>query len=425
MAVVTSELITKAKAARAAFRQVRSLSTVTKNKALYAIADALEKEQGPVLEANAMDMAAGREAGLSDALLDRLLLDQGRLAGLAQDVRNVAALPDPVGESFDARTLPNGIQLARRRVPLGVIGTIYESRPNVTVDISTLAFKSGNTVVLRGGKEAVHSNDALASLVRRCLEKTGVTPEAVQFIQSTDRSLVEEMVKLDQYIDLLIPRGGPSLINFVAKEATMPAITGGIGVCHTYVDASADVAMADEIVFNAKVQRPTVCNALDTVLVHPAVAPRLLPQMARHLAAAGVELRCDRRALALIGPAPAQGSVKSATDEDWGKEFLALVLAVKVVDSFQEAIDHIERYGSGHTEAIVTSDYANAMRFVDEVDAAVVLVNASTRFNDGGQFGLGTEVAISTNKLHARGPMGLRELTTYKWVALGQGQVRQ
>ena len=425
MAVVTSELITKAKAARAASRQVRSLSTAVKNRVLYAIADALEREQAGLFKANALDMAAGREAGLSEALLDRLMLDQDRLTGLAHDVRNVAALPDPVGESFDARTLPNGIQLARRRVPLGVIGAIYESRPHVTVDISTLAFKSGNTVVLRGGKEAVHSNDALASLVRRCLEMTGVTPDAVQFIQSTDRSVVEEMVKLDQYIDLLIPRGGASLVSFVAKEATMPAITGGIGVCHTYVDSSADVAMAEEIVSNAKVQRPSVCNALDTVLVHPAVAPQLLPKMAAHLAAAGVELRCDRRALALIGPAPAEGTVKNATEEDWGKEFLALVLAVKVVDTFQEAIDHIEQYGSGHTEVIVTADYSNAMRFVDEVDAAVVLVNASTRFNDGGQFGLGAEVAISTNKLHARGPMGLRELTTYKWVGLGQGQVRQ
>ena len=423
MTTVASELLSKAKAAREASRLVRTLSTADKNRALYAIADALEGEQGPLLEANARDLASGREAGLTEALLDRLLLDSALLAGLASDVRSVAALPDPVGESFDARTLPNGIQLSRRRVPLGVIGAIYESRPNVTVDISSLAFKSGNTVVLRGGKEAIHSNEALAGLVRRALDSAGVTPEAVQFIQSTDRSLVEQMVKLDEYIDLLIPRGGPELINFVAREATMPAITGGIGVCHTYVDESAEAAMAEAIVFNAKVQRPTVCNALDTVLVHPKAALELLPKLAARMKDAGVELRCDQRSLALIGPTD-EGHVKAATEADWGKEFLSLVLAVKVVDSLDAAIEHVERYGSGHSEAIVTADYTNAMRFVDEVDAAVVLVNASTRFNDGGQFGLGAEVAISTNKLHARGPMGLRELTSYKWIALGNGQVR-
>ena len=423
MTTVASELLSKAKAAREASRLVRTLSTADKNRALYAIADALEGEQGPLLEANARDLASGREAGLTEALLDRLLLDSALLAGLASDVRSVAALPDPVGESFDARTLPNGIQLSRRRVPLGVIGAIYESRPNVTVDISSLAFKSGNTVVLRGGKEAIHSNEALAGLVRRALDSAGVTPEAVQFIQSTDRSLVEQMVKLDEYIDLLIPRGGPELINFVAREATMPAITGGIGVCHTYVDESAEAAMAEAIVFNAKVQRPTVCNALDTVLVHPKAALELLPKLAARMKDAGVELRCDQRSLALTGPTD-EGHVKAATEADWGKEFLSLVLAVKVVDSLDAAIEHVERYGSGHSEAIVTADYTNAMRFVDEVDAAVVLVNASTRFNDGGQFGLGAEVAISTNKLHARGPMGLRELTSYKWIALGNGQVR-
>ena len=423
MTTVASELLSKAKAAREASRLVRTLSTADKNRALYAIADALEGEQGPLLEANARDLASGREAGLTEALLDRLLLDSALLAGLASDVRSVAALPDPVGESFDARTLPNGIQLSRRRVPLGVIGAIYESRPNVTVDISSLAFKSGNTVVLRGGKEAIHANEALAGLVRRALDSAGVTPEAVQFIQSTDRSLVEQMVKLDEYIDLLIPRGGPELINFVAREATMPAITGGIGVCHTYVDESAEAAMAEAIVFNAKVQRPTVCNALDTVLVHPKAALELLPKLAARMKDAGVELRCDQRSLALIGPTD-EGHVKAATEADWGKEFLSLVLAVKVVDSLDAAIEHVERYGSGHSEAIVTADYTNAMRFVDEVDAAVVLVNASTRFNDGGQFGLGAEVAISTNKLHARGPMGLRELTSYKWIVLGNGQVR-
>jgi glutamate-5-semialdehyde dehydrogenase len=424
MTKVASELLGKAQAAKAASRQVRRLSTTVKNAALLAIADALERVQAPLLEANGLDMAAGRKAGLEDAFQARLELTPLGLAAMAGGVRSVAALPDPVGEEFDARTLPNGMHLARRRVPLGVIGTIFEARPEVPVDISSLCLKSGNTVILRGGKEAINTNKALGRLIRDTLGQHGVPENAVQMIESTDRALVQQMVKLDEYIDLLIPRGGAELVHFVAAEATMPAITGGIGVCHTYIDASADVAMACDIVFNAKVQAPAKCNALDAVLVHPAIAPEFLPAMAKRLTQAGVELHADQRALALIGPAR-DVAVQAATEEDWGQEFLAPVLAVKLVDSMEEAIEHIERYGSGHSEAIVTSNYTAAMQFVDVVDAAVVLVNASTRFNDGGQFGLGTEVAISTNKLHARGPMGLRELTTYKWVALGNGHVRQ
>ena len=423
MTTTAEELLTKVRAAKAAARPLRRLSTEAKDRALHAIADALETQQAPVLEANAQDMAAGRETGLSEAMLDRLLLTSERLHAMAADVRNVAALPDPVGESFDVRILPNGLQLGKRRVPLGVIGAVYESRPNVTVDISVLCLKSGNAVVLRGGKEAIHSNGALAHLVRSALEQAGVTPEAVQSIRSPDRAVVQQMMKLDQYIDLLIPRGGPELIRYVAQEATMPVITGGIGVCHTYVDAAADLAMAGEIVFNAKVQRPTVCNALDTVLVHAAVATRFLPELGARLTAAGVELRCDEQALPLVEPVGG-GRVVAATTDDWGHEFLSLIAAVRVVDSLEEALEHIETYGSGHSEAIVTGDYSAAMRFLDEVDAAVVYVNASTRFTDGGQFGLGAEVAISTNKLHARGPMGLRELTSYKWTVLGSGQVR-
>ena len=424
MTTVTSELIERAQAARAAARTLRKLPTDAKNRALFAIADALERDQAKLLEANALDMAAGREAGLSDALLDRLMLNEPRLSGMAADVREIARLPDPIGESFDSRTMPNGLHVERRRVPLGVIGAVYESRPNVTVDISALCLKSGNAVVLRGGKEALHSNAALVDLVRGALAPAGVTPEAVQFVTSTDRAVLEQMLKLDEYIDLLIPRGGAGLVRYVADTATMPAITGGIGVCHTYVDASADVEMAASIVFNAKVQRPTVCNALDTLLVHVASAPSVLPEAAQRLAGAGVELRCDQRALSLLGPVDKE-HVKAAGPEDFGQEFLSLVLSVRVVDSMDQAIEHIEQHGSGHSEAIVTEDYAAAMRFVDEVEAAVVLVNASTRFNDGGQLGLGAEVAISTSKLHARGPMGLRELTSYKWVALGTGQVRQ
>ncbi len=423
MTTVASELITKAQAAKTAARSLRMLPTEAKNAALEAMAVALERDRSAVLEANALDMEAGRAAELGESVLDRLLLDEERLRAMAADVRAVAALPDPVGETFDERTLDNGIRLAHRRVPLGVIGCVYENRPNITTDISALCLKSGNAVILRGGKEAVHSNTALTTLVRDALASAGVTPEAVQFITDTDRAVVDQMIRLKEYLDLFIPRGGEKFIRYVRENATVPAVTGGIGVVHTYVDETADAEDAAAIVFNAKVQRPSVCNALDTLLIHPAAASRMLADIASRLTAAGVELRCDARALSLLGPVD-ERQVKAATAEDFGREFLALVLSVRVVDSLDEALEHIETHGSGHTEAIVTGDDAAAARFVDEVEAAVVLVNASTRFNDGGQLGLGAEVAISTNKLHARGPMGLRELTSYKWVALGTGQVR-
>jgi glutamate-5-semialdehyde dehydrogenase len=319
--------------------------------------------------------------------------------------------------------MPNGLQIGRRRVPLGVVGAIYESRPNVTVDISTLCLKSGNAVILRGGKEAIHSNGALVGLVKECVTAAGVPEDAVQFIESTDRALVGRMLKMKETIDLMIPRGGQELIRRVAEEAAMPAVTGGVGVCHTFVDRSANLDMALDVVHNAKVQRPSVCNALDTVIVHSAIAPSYLPMLASRWAEFGVEMRCDRRALSLLGPSNGI-SVRPAEEEDWGMEFLSLTAAVRVVDSLDEALEHIEVYGSGHSEAIITDNYGAAMRFVDEVDAAAVMVNTSTRFNDGGEFGLGAEVAISTNKIHARGPMGLRDLTSYKWVVLGNGQVR-
>ncbi|MEK9659787.1 MAG: glutamate-5-semialdehyde dehydrogenase [Chloroflexota bacterium] len=423
MTTATNELINKAKAARAAARTLRSASTTAKNRALEAIAAALEREQGPVLAANARDMEAGRAAGLTEALLDRLLLNEQRLKAMAADVRTVAGLPDPVGESFDARALPNGMRVERRRVPLGVIGCVYESRPNVTVDIAVLCLKSGNAVVLRGGKEAVHSNAALGRLVREAIASAGITAEAVQLVEDTDRAVVDQMIRLNEYLDLFIPRGGEGLIRYVREHATVPAITGGIGVVHVFVDEDADPVKAVEIAYNAKVQRPTVCNALDTLLVHQAIAPTYLPAVAARLFEAGVEVRADERALAAIGPGH-EGRLKAAQAEDFGQEFLSLVLSVRVVEGLDEAIEHIERYGSGHSEAIVTESYTAATRFVDEVEASVVLVNASTRFNDGSQLGLGAEVAISTNKLHARGPMGLRELTSYKWVALGTGHVR-
>jgi glutamate-5-semialdehyde dehydrogenase len=380
-------------------------------------------KRNDILSANHRDYMEGAKAGMSAAMLDRLLLNTERIKGIAADVRTVAALPDPVGETFEMRTLPNGLQVGKKRVPLGVIGAVYESRPNVTVDISVLCLKSGNAVILRGGKEAVNSNSALAKIIQSAAYRAGVPQGAVQFIESTDRALVGKMLKMRDYIDLVIPRGGADLINYVARNAAMPVVTGGIGVCHTYVDRSANLKKAVAIVYNAKVQRPTVCNALDAILVHADVAKRYLPMVAKELGRADVELHCDKRALKILKPLRAIKMVP-ATEKDWGKEFLALIAAVKVVDSLEEALEHIERYGSGHSEAIVTEDYSAAVKFLDQVDAACVYVNASTRFTDGGQFGLGAEVGISTQKFHARGPMGLKELTTYKWIVLGSGQVR-
>jgi glutamate-5-semialdehyde dehydrogenase len=416
-----SELVTKGKAARQAARRLAFLSSAVKDAALEAVASALEDEQGTILAANEQDLADGRASGLGDALLDRLLLTPARLAGMAADVRTVAALPDPTGETFEMRTLPNGLQVGKKRVPIGVLGVIYESRPNVTVDIAALALKSGNAVILRGGKESRRSNEALAGLVQRASEEAGVPAGAVQLIETPDRELVRDMLRANDYINMIIPRGGAGLHRFAIENATIPVITGGIGVCHTYVDARADLDKATNIAYNAKVQRPTVCNALDTLLVHRDVAEAFLPAMVQRWREAGVEVAADGRALAVSGNG---NGVRPATDADFGKEFLSLVASVKVVDSLDEAMDHIYEYGTGHSEAIITEDYHAAQRFLNEVDAAAVFVNASTRFNDGGQFGLGAEVAISTQRLHARGPMGLKELTTYKWIVLGEGHVR-
>ncbi len=424
MTTATDELTAKGKAARSASRQLARLSAGVKNRALMNIADALKAREAEILEANERDLQAGRQSGLGDAVSERLMLNPERLDAIAADVRTVALLPDPVGETFDMRTLPNGLQVGRRRVPLGVIGAVYESRPNITIDISVLCFKSGNAVILRGGSESIHSNTALANLVRDAIAEAGAPRDAVQFVGSTDRALVEKMLAMKEHIDLLIPRGGADFVRYVGEKAQMPVITGGVGVCHTYVDKDADLERAVAIVNNAKVNRPTVCNALDTLLVHSEAAPKCLPAIAREWAKAGVEMHCDLRALSILGPSE-EFNLKPATDEDWGTEFLSLTASVKVVDSMDEALEHIEQYGSGHSEAIVTEDYTRAMRFLDDVDAAAVFVNASTRFTDGGQFGLGAEVAISTNKMHARGPMGLRELTSYKWTVLGNGQVRE
>jgi len=423
MKSAVAELEAKGRAAKTASHRMAYLSTEVKNKALHNISDDLLTKRDEILAANQIDYKEAESSGMSAAMLDRLVLSPNRLEAIAQDVLAVAALPDPVGEIFDMRTLPNGLQLSKKRVPLGVIGAIYESRPNVTIDISALCLKAGNAIMLRGGREAIHSNSALARVVQEACQSAGVPDGAVQFIENTDRALVDNMLKMSNIIDLLIPRGGAGLIKFVRENATMPVVAGGIGVCHTYVDKSADVDKAVAIAFNAKVQRPTVCNALDTLLVHAEIAPRYLPLVATEWAKAKVEMHCDERALSILESKPSLKVIPS-TNEDWGKEFLSLMAAVKVVDSLDEALEHIENYSSGHSEAIITEEHNAATRFLNEVDAACVYVNASTRFTDGGQFGLGAEVGISTQKMHARGPLGVKELTIYKWIIFGSGQVR-
>ncbi len=424
MQATFAELDQKGRAARDAARAIARAPTGAKNAALEALARALDERQAAILEANAADFGQAERDGLDAAMLDRLRLTPERLAGIAADVRAIIALPDPVGETFDARTLPNGLRIGRRRVPLGVMATIYESRPNVTIDIAALALKAGNAVILRGGREAIRSNGALAVLVRAALAEAGLTPEAVQIIESTDRALVGEMLRMREYIDLVVPRGSAELIRYVMENATMPVVAHGDAVVHTYVDATAELAMAVEVVTNAKCRRVSICNALDTLLVHAGVAGPFLRELAPRWAEHGIEVRCDERAAAAFAGTALSERIRAVTGSDYGHEFLSHTAAVRVVDSMDEALAHIERYSSKHSEAIVTESYRAAERFTDEVDAACVYVNASTQFTDGAQFGLGAEIGISTQKMHARGPMGLRELTSYKWVVLGSGQVR-
>jgi|TARA_B100002003_G_scaffold183590_1_gene171799 glutamate-5-semialdehyde dehydrogenase len=412
------------KAAKTVSRRLASSSGGRRNLAIQKIATALIDSEQEIISENSKDISKGRSKGLSEAMLDRLIITKESIHGMSSDALRVVSLDDPVGEMIEMKTMENGLQVGRKRVPLGVIGVIYESRPNVTVDISVLCLKSGNAVILRGGSEAFYSNQILAKVIRDAVLEAGLPKDSIQIVQSTDRKLVSEMLNLDQYIDLMIPRGGQDLVNMVASESKMPSITGGVGVCHTYVDSEASLDMAVEVVNNAKVQRPSVCNALDTVLVHSSLAPDYLPRMAETFAVAGVELRCDIRALSILGPRE-DIRVVPAKDEDWDTEHLSLIAGVRIVDSLEEAINHIENHGTGHSDAIITENYSTADRFVREVDSSAVMVNASTRFNDGGQFGLGAEVAISTNKMHARGPMGLKEITSYKWVVLGNGHIRQ
>jgi glutamate-5-semialdehyde dehydrogenase len=407
--------------ARTAAKQIARETADRKNGALTAISDGLTENSKAILSANAQDLAEAKAGGLSAAMLDRLMLNPERLTAIAADQRHVATLPDPVGEIFETATLPNGLAIHKRRVPLGVLGVIYEARPNVTVDASGLAVKTGNAVILRGGSETLNSNRALVAVIRQALAETGFPPAAVQFIDDADRARVTELLALDEYVNMIIPRGGAGLHQCCREHSRIPVITGGIGICHLFVDDSADLDAALNVIHNAKVQRPTVCNALDTALVHRAVAAEFLPRLVNHLGAAGVTFRVDASALPYLQSDP---RVIPAGEKDFDTEWLALVLGIKVVDSLDEAIEHIATHSSAHSDGILTRTDRHAERFIAEVDSAAVYVNASTRFTDGAQLGLGAEVAISTQRLHARGPMGLRELTTYKWVIVGQGHVR-
>ncbi len=411
-------LTTMGERAKTAAATLRTLDTAAKNAALSAIAARLEAECDAILEANAADIAAARENGMRESLIDRLSLTADRIRGMAQGVREVADLPDPIGEIVEGYRRPNGLRIQKTRVPMGVIGIIYEARPNVTSDAAALCLKSGNAVILRGGKEALRSNTAVAAAIRGGLVDAGLPADAVQLLELTDRETAAQMMRLNAYIDVLIPRGGAGLIRSVVENATIPVIQTGVGNCHIYVDAAADLQTAVPVVVNAKASRPSVCNAAETLLVHKDIAEKALPLLATALREAGVSLRCCERALPLC-----EGAVP-ATEEDWATEYGDYILAVKVVDSLADATAHIARYSTGHSECILTDSHAAAEEFTATVDSAAVYVNASTRFTDGGEFGMGAEIGISTQKLHARGPMGLRELTTVKYIVYGDGQIR-
>ena len=404
--------------ARQAARVIGFAATEVKNQTLLQLASLLEESRQAITAANQIDIDAACATGMSAALIDRLTLTHARLDGLSHDLRALARLSDPIGEHFDATTLPNGMKLSRRRVPLGVLGVVYESRPNVTIDIAGLSIKTGNAVILRGGKETIHSNRALVELIWKALQKNSLPVEAVQFIDNPDRNLVLELLKLHDCVDVIIPRGGESLHHFCRENSSIPVITGGVGICHIFVDQSADIEKSLPVIYNAKTQRPSVCNALDTVLVHRAAAARVLPRIVEFLAPAGVTFRADNSALGYLKGAP-ENIVSRAGADDFDTEWMSLVLGLKVVDGIDEAIEHTNAHSLGHSDSILTEDAANAARWINEVDSAAVYVNASTRFTDGSQFGLGAEVAISTQRIHARGPMGLRELTTYKWIGEG------
>ncbi len=416
---VQEDVIRICQAARVAVRALATASTDAKNRCLRDAAARVRAQARRLIEANREDVLRGRDAGLSSALIDRLTLTESRVEAMAHGIEEVAALPDPVGETIAQWRRPNGLEIGQVRIPLGVVGVIYESRPNVTADAAALCLKAGNAVVLKGGSEALCTNAAIAACLSTAAADTGLPAAAIQLIPTADREAVQVLLKQRQYIDVIIPRGGESLIRAITAASSIPVIQHYAGVCHTYVDSQADLEMAQRICFNAKVQRPGVCNAMENMLVHVAVATPFLPDMIRKLRAAGVEIRGCERTRQIVP------DVTPATDEDWRTEYLDLILAVKVVDTVDEAIGFINTYGTGHSDAIVTEHFQHARKFLAEVDSAAVYVNASTRFTDGYEFGFGAEVGISTNRLHARGPMGLRELTTYKYVVYGSGQIRE
>ena len=415
---IREEMQRIARDAKAAGRVLASLSSAIKDEMLGRMAAALEENIPSLLAANELDLKAGRDKGLSAAMLDRLALDAKRVRAMAEGLREVAALADPVGEVTGMWRRPNGLQVGRMRIPLGVIGIVYESRPNVTADAAALCLKSGNAVILRGGSEAIHSNRAIGALLQQVLADLQLPAAALQVVTTTDRDAILELLKLDEEIDLIIPRGGESLIRFVAEHSRIPVIKHYKGVCHVFVDASADFAMAEEIALNAKVQRPGVCNSMETLLVHQDIAQDFIPRIAAALGTAGVEIRGCPLVCSLVPEA------RTATEEDWAAEYLDLILAIKVVKGLDAALDHISTYTSLHTEAIITSDYSNSQRFIREVNSSTVMINASTRFADGNQLGLGAEIGISTTKLHSFGPMGLEDLTTRKFIVFGDGQIR-
>jgi glutamate-5-semialdehyde dehydrogenase len=419
MAGLAQQIEELGKRARAAARALALCSKDEKNAALMAMADAIEAAEDDILAANAKDLEAAPGYGLNAAAVDRLRLDSARISAMAKGVREVTGLPDPCGEIIRQWTRPNGMQITKLRVPIGVVGIIYESRPNVTADAAVLCVKSGNACILRGGKEAIHSNAAIARALSAGAVHAGLSADIVQLVPFTDREGVRLLAQMDRYLDVIVPRGGHALIEAVVEHARMPVIKHYHGVCHVYVDKAADLAMAEKIAVNAKCQRPGVCNAMETLLVHRDVAGEFLPSVAKALRDRGVELRGDKRTCEVLG-----ADVKPATEEDWTTEYLDLVLSIRVVDSPEQAVDHIEHYGSHHSDSIVTADEATARKFLAAVDSAAVFWNVSTRFCDGGEFGFGAEIGISTDKLHARGPMGLEELTTYKYLVAGTGQVR-
>ena len=412
------ELIEIGKKARKAAGQLSVLNTEQKNQVLMLVADLLGKNSGEILKANTGDLETGKEMGLKGAVVDRLTLTEERIRGIAEGLREIVQLEDPIGEIEKMKKRPNGLLIGKKKVPLGVVGVIYESRPNVTADVAGLCIKTGNVCVLRGGKEAFQSNNAIVNIFHKAIGSCGLDPNMVQLVQNTSRESAIAMMKLNEYLDILIPRGGAGLIQAVVQNSTVPVIETGVGNCHVFVDESADMEMAVSIIYNAKTQRPGVCNATESLLVHEKIAREILPEIGKSLNRGGVEIRGDRTTCSLIPEAV------PATEEDWSTEYLDLIISVKVVDSVEEAVDHINRYGSMHSECIVTENYSHAQYFLDRVDAAAVYVNASTRFTDGFEFGYGAEIGISTQKLHARGPMGLKELTTDKYVIYGSGQIR-